>query len=102
MTIIQDEGKNRGWREKYRVTIERHVSKYSYTVSFLPSVMKALSYGSWICFYSQVQTHLVDPTQRTIFSQWAQKSDGRQSIIHFHKHSDTSANEDNSFRNHIR
>ena len=56
---------------KYRVTIG-HISKYPYTVSFLPSVMKALSFGSWIYFNSQVQTHLVVPTQRSTFSQWAQ------------------------------
>ena len=71
MTIIHDDGKNTGWLEKCRVTTEGHVSKYSYTVPFLPSVMKAPSFGSWICFNTQVQTRLVDSTQRTTFSQWA-------------------------------
>jgi aryl carrier-like protein len=72
MTIIRDNGKNTGWREKYRMTIEGYVSKNSYTVTFLPSVMKAPTFGSWICFSPQVQTNLVDPTQRPTFSQWAQ------------------------------
>ena len=67
MTVkIEDGG------EKYRVKIEGSVSKYPCTVSFLPSVLRALSFGRCICFNSQVQTHLVDPTQRTTFSQWAQ------------------------------
>jgi hypothetical protein len=72
MTIIHDVGKNTEWREKYRMTIGGYVSKNSYTVPFLPSVMKAPTFGSWICFNPQVQTNLVDPTQRTTFSQWAQ------------------------------
>jgi hypothetical protein len=49
MTIIHDDGKNTGWREKYMMAIEGYVSKYSsYAVPFLPSIMKVLGFGSWI------------------------------------------------------
>jgi len=73
MTVTHDDGKNTGWREKYMMAIVGHVSKYSsYTVPFLPSIMTALGFGSWICLNPQVQTHLVDSAQRTAFSQWIQ------------------------------